>query len=410
MSAISRINKVYLYLMGFLLVVTFILLHTNQNSSQTAATFLLAFSPLLLLNKNPVQQPNNYRLIIASVIGYVTVFLLQYFQREVSDIAHGAARNMLFILLLPMTILLTINLRPSTKQIFYLLFFASILSISPLITDILHHSRRGISATHPIFWGNMALCTGFLCLVFASRLNKQEQFLSYIALIFSIGASLWSGTRGGWITIPIMAIFLAWSKTVSVKNIILLTVSISILLVSYPDSRNKLLRTFNSPNTAYTAADGISASIRIDNSTKARLEMWASALDRFKQSPFIGNGLDGFYSAGNVEFKNQKNTIHKHYNHSHNDVLELLVISGLLGLLAYAAIFFCLARSYIHNLKSKQNQPFVFAGLLLLVEFFLFGLTENFMLNKMTVTYFSILNGLFIGSTLLITDTEKKDA
>lgn len=401
MITLNQLQKSYLYFLVALVVCIFILLHTNQNSSQTLATFFLAFSPLLLLLKNPSAVNKDYKLISFSVIAYITYFLLQYFQRENSDIAYGAARNLLFILLLPITILLVINLKPSKQQIFYLILIASILSISPIFSDLLQHKSRGNSVTHPIFWGNIALCTGLICFVFGHHLPNREKYLSYIGLTFGLAASIWSGTRGGWISLPVVMLFLVWSKSIYYKKIIILTLAICIAISLYPPARQRVIKTFTPPTSAQISAANEDLAINSDNSTNARLAMWKIAFDTFLKSPIIGTGLDGFYSAGDeaIEDKTTSNR-NIRYKHAHNDVLEILSSGGILGLMAYIGIFLSIMRVFISTVKNPNLMPYSFSGILLTLEFLIFGVTETFMLSKLTVVYFSLIGGIMAGSII----------
>lgn len=412
MTTLQTIQKSYIYFLAILATCIFILLHTNQNSSQTLATFLFAFSPFLLLFSPPEAQNTSYKLIVFSVVAYITYFFLQYFQRENSDIAYGAARNLLFLSLLPATIILAIKIKPSKQHVFYLLFATSLLSTSPIFSDLLNHSQRGNSAIHPIFWGNMALCTGFMCFAFGQDLTKRESYLSYIALFFSLAASFWSGTRGGWITIPFIMLFLVYTKIFNFKKIILIFLLISTAIAIHPNSRNRIVNTFTILQPAsINDEEKDNRVISVDNATNERLAMWQIAYTAFLKSPLIGNGLDGFYKAKEAALE-QHQTMEqtRTYKHSHNDILEILSSGGVLGLLFYLIVFASLLRIYITKRKQPNLRPYANTGILLCIEFILFGLTETFMLSKLTVVYFSLINGLLIGSIFMADTREINNA
>lgn len=258
----------------------------------------------------------------------------------------------------------------------------------------------------------MALCTGFMCFAFGQDLTKRESYLSYIALFFSLAASFWSGTRGGWITIPFIMLFLVYTKIFNFKKIILIFLLISTAIAIHPNSRNRIVNTFTILQPAsINDEEKDNRVISVDNATNERLAMWQIAYTAFLKSPLIGNGLDGFYKAKEAALE-QHQTMEqtRTYKHSHNDILEILSSGGVLGLLFYLIVFASLLRIYITKRKQPNLRPYANTGILLCIEFILFGLTETFMLSKLTVVYFSLINGLLIGSIFMADTREINNA
>lgn len=110
------------------------------------------------------------------------------------------------------------------------------------------------------------------------------------------------------------------------------------------------------------------SSYEMDGSTRARQEMIEYGFSQWKKQPVWGYGFDSFkdynalYVTGNLYY-------------SHNNFIELLFNQGVIGFIAYYALYIYL---FVKALKSKAdslNKGFIFGSLLSILFFEYFGVT-----------------------------------
>lgn len=369
----------------------FWLLHTNQSSSQSAATLLLLLTPLCLLfiKDTKIPQQNILILTIASILFFTVYNFLILTQHEFNKDSLTSFRALFFWLIFPIASIIIWKVKPSKKWVFITFSLAAIFSISPVIRDHLLNVQRGHSSGHPIFWGNIALCSGIIA--FALRKSattaKWGSIVGYIALICGLIASFWSQTRGGWISIPLSFVILFTYKSISKKQAVFITLALSIVIFNTPTIENRLKRTFQVSNI-------FTEEIKLDRSTQVRLDMWGAAIEIFKQKPLLGGGFETYQSRAlelieQGEFK--KNIAY--YKQPHSEYLNILVTSGIVGFLALAAIIGLMLYIFM---SMRKNSAYKLAGLLLISQFLVFSISEVFFSTKLTIVYFCVASALII--------------
>lgn len=86
----------------------------------------------------------------------------------------------------------------------------------------------------------------------------------------------------------------------------------------------------------------------VAHSDSMRLRLWESALQIFRQDPWLGSGPDTFQSAlGRAMTDGYLRTHGRNVsqNNAHNDLLQVLTTTGLAGLLAYLGVLLGVARA-----------------------------------------------------------------
>ncbi|OGY94211.1 MAG: hypothetical protein A2406_01905 [Candidatus Komeilibacteria bacterium RIFOXYC1_FULL_37_11] len=183
----------------------------------------------------------------------------------------------------------------------------------------------------------------------------------------------------------VVAIFLLFSHYVSkkVKYFIVVGLTLFILFTGsifvFKDSD------FIQNNSTLRRVANISIT---DATTETRLLTWQLSLRGFTERPILGWGVENFYLVFNKYFPNQ---IFKDagsrvwFDRPHNVFLQYLVDGGILGLLAYLAIFIFALRNFWKHYK-KTHDPVtisIFGGLLiayLVQNFFVFDSLNSYIL------------------------------
>lgn len=247
-------------------------------------------------------------------------------------------------------------------------------------------SRPVASTSNAIHYGNVSMLLGLLSMCGIEWARHQRHAIAWTALLAAgllggMVGSILSGSRGGWLALPICAVIFALVRTnklsarsigMSITLLIVLTTAAfvmphSLIRERTDDAVAQFRKIDRDPNSVYT-------------SVGQRLQMWSSALDLSKQHPFIGLGRTG-YLEGKKELlaEGKITSTISDYTNAHNDYIDALVkrgITGLLCLLALLLIPLCtFARALRHS--SPAVQPYALGGIVLCTSYLIFGLTTT---------------------------------
>lgn len=248
----------------------------------------------------------------------------------------------------------------------------------------------------------------FLAKSFSKEIFKSWKFwLGLVALCFAIIAS---GTRGVWLSMlapAVVVIFLMIHYKVRVLAILPLIsyglVIILFVLSPFISMGLNWVRTVNSDDNFLERAGSI---YDLDESSNVgRLEIWKSSLDYAIHHP-LGTGYGNFISSiadtKNESFeqvaeqKNLRFNLPQKFITAHSLYLHLLVELGLLGLMAFGAIwlgFFKKVWTYLRSVKfesTDQSQLLLNIGLAL-IWLLAYGLFDVTILNERVLLYLMAL-------------------
>lgn len=207
----------------------------------------------------------------------------------------------------------------------------------------------------------------------------------------------------------VVSIFLLFSKYVRKKSkyiilaglffVVFLTASIFMLKDNaFVQNNNTLSRVAN-----------ISIS---DTTTETRLLTWQLSLKAWQEKPILGWGQENFYEAFNKYFPNdifERANSQVWFDRPHNVFLQELVEGGILGLLAYLAVFiFAFLNLWKHYRKTHDPITIsVFGGLLIAYlgqNFFVFDSINSYILMILFLAVSVFLAGDFKANVRLKMD------
>lgn len=196
---------------------------------------------------------------------------------------------------------------------------------------------------NPITFGNVALMLGILSVFTLSALKEHLGWYAIplvgIAVILGVLGSLLSGTRGGWISLPILvAIISYWifgrRKRYQFFSLISVLVFFFLASLTIPVVGERI-------SAGYLEIVQIMQGHWTGGSVGTRLQMWYAAILAFWESPFIGVGLGQYF-----EFKKElvevglvKSNILS-FPYAHNELLHYLAEMGLLGFIPLVLLYF----------------------------------------------------------------------
>lgn len=221
-----------------------------------------------------------------------------------------------------------------------------------------------------------------------NKKNNESNFFNNILLIINIIFLVLSSSRKAvlFLIIPILSIFILKSKNIlsSISKVLLSFFMIIIMLILiikvdflYDTVGHRIENMIN----------GIFGQGEIDASTKTRFLLIENGMNWYKEKPLIGYGL-GNYS---VLFMQKYNWGIAYY--AHNNYIELLVNTGIIGIMIYYSLFISLILMFISILKKRNENNALLFGVLISILICDFGMTsyyEFFTQFLILIVYFGI--------------------
>lgn len=295
------------------------------------------------------------------------------------------------------TVMLTVlAFRPSRKALWWGLIAGAVAG-----AVFVAYQRWGLGVERPgglinsITFGDIMLCMALMCLAGTLDFAGRSAIWPGLGALAGLVGSIASGTRGGWVAIVFAAVLLVRYGHVLRgrlrKGLALLALAlvVSTYFIPQTGARERIdegisdVRQYFNGGPTYTSV-GI------------RLELWRSALQLIGRHPLLGASVPTvrremaqLVSSGRVH------PYVLEFEHFHNDILQALVFGGVAGLLAWGATLvlpFQFFRRQLHH-SAGLNAP-ALAGMLLVLSYFSFGLTE--------VIFWSVRSNLFYAMMLFL--------
>ncbi|MEK7134280.1 MAG: O-antigen ligase family protein [Patescibacteria group bacterium] len=131
-----------------------------------------------------------------------------------------------------------------------------------------------------------------------------------------------------------------------------------------------------------------------DTTTQSRFIIWGMALEGWKERPILGWGQEHFITVFNKYYKPELYKQEPFFDRAHNVFLDWLISGGILGLLAYLAIFFIAAWTLFRSRVFTALEGSVLIGLLaayFVQNLFVFDNLGSYMLFVMVLGYVALV-------------------
>lgn len=285
-----------------------------------------------------------------------------------------------------LVLLLLLNLKNYKEFLWYGVvsgsFFAFILS---LYERFLLGYERAHGGEHPIMFGNMGMLLGMMSFssaaYFYDKRQKSWMFIAIFSGFCGIGASFLSGSRGGWVALPLILFFLLWHSRSLVSNktrmimILILTFCLTLVFViPQTNVKNRIEGTLANLSL-------YSSGIDKDTSIGLRFEMWKSAYFSFSLSPLFGVGSDGSMEQKKVWV--EKKLVHPkvvNYSHAHNEYLDTLEKRGIVGLFFLLVLYLVPLKLFLKKIYQYEHdwsvKSYAITGALIPMCYIDFGLSQ----------------------------------
>lgn len=398
------------------------------NGYKAIPVILLLYSLLTLFSMPRAILTKDVSILIGAFLFYFSIFAF-------SALLNGDSLSRLdgpsrFILCIPIFILI-LRYPPPFSWISTSLVIASyIAGIAALILVFYYGQDRAFRSGHdflskgymPIQSGNIAMTFGIICLPIAIYHLKKSAFIISIVCsfgaAFGISASYLSGSRGGWVFVPIAILFLLYmNRTAVQKNsktlvaFIILTIPTLLMLTMInitPTMQEKESRIDDISQDINTYTGG-----NPDSSTGIRLELWRDSVYTFMEAPLVGVGYKERLELRDLRQKDGLIILPDwaRNSHAHNQYFEALSVRGLLGFIGLMGIFiaplFVFRKMYRDG--NTQVKTIAQCGTLSVIMMMGYCLTQAMFKHNSGAIFYPLMTVILLGSGLVLVkkETEK---
>lgn len=264
--------------------------------------------------------------------------------------------------------------------------------------------------TNAIQWGNLALLLGTMLVLQAAALRRQlgrrVLALAAAAALMGFNASVLSGSRGGWLALLLampVALYLLWR--VRPKAVVKVLAGVAIVVAVVGVANHAVLS--QRWEVMEQEIKEYEASRTANNSVGQRLEHWRFAWNLGLERPVLGWGMQGY-----LDEKERRVAAGEYapdiiqYLFTHNELLDVFVKTGLVGVLAlllfYAvpACMFWPTRARVAAYAAQppqvraQMMALRLAGLSIPLLYAGFGLTQVYFAHNSGIMPFVFLTTL----------------
>ncbi len=255
--------------------------------------------------------------------------------------------------------------------------------------------RYGISSLDLIHFGDFELLLGVLSLHLMKPHTSKQWYLSLLGwcgLVAGIAASLLSGSRGGWLAIPVFVIiYFSINNPRNALRTISITFAAAVLaiavLLSLSDSFSRRM----SEMAQDFKVIGVEKS---DSDTGIRLQLYVAAAEVFFRHPLFGVGPEGFalemqpmLDAGKIT----PQAANYGRGEVHSDLLAKAAGMGTLGVAALLATYLVPLWLFLRVCHSGNFiiRRAALSGVTFIVGFMIFGLTVEFLSLTLVTAFYS---------------------
>lgn len=258
---------------------------------------------------------------------------------------------------------------------------------------------RATGYTHVIQFGNLSMMMGVLCLAGLGWAAISPRYRYVWVIVLLLGAlggvlgSLLSGSRGGWIGLPLVLLVLyrGYGRYFTAR---LKAVAVVLVLVGAATVYG--LPQLGVQERVHQAVSDVQQYISGENratSIGGRFDMWRGAAILIAEKPLTGWGRQGYVEAMNE--LGEKGVIDPYaaqFEHAHNEFIDALAKRGLPGLVVLLALYLIPMRFFYQGFDDAiHTRAVAVAGVLLPVTYMDFGLSQSFLTHNSGIMMYAFL-------------------
>jgi O-antigen ligase len=283
------------------------------------------------------------------------------------------------------------------KQYFKYLLAGSIVS-GPLYLGIALNSvasKSGLPASgyyHHITFGDAAMLNAvFLAAMLVTwKVRPVLKVVVAVSLLCALYASVLSQARGAWLALPFCGALLFYltlkSYQVKIKIVVPVLLLVTAVIAVSPAGKVIESRVIEAAHEIESFASGE----KVDTSVGGRLAMWDIALEVWREHPVLGTGPGDFDQE--IMCRQSQGIYPSIDVHAsvHNIYLQALATTGTVGFLILCFALLIQPARVFYRASPGRLTPAKLAGLMVIVAYAVFGLTESWILRAPAVSMFLI--------------------
>ena len=253
--------------------------------------------------------------------------------------------------------------------------------------------------THPILFGDVCLVLAFMGAAWVLSLKNLKQWrglCSGLVLTGGMLASALSGSRGSWLALSALGGLWLWqlvrceTKTNLLPAALIIT-AIGLGLLVWPQSsvRDRF-------STTWQEWSSFRFNKEPEGSMATRFYLWRSASLMWRESPVVGVGMGQYPHALHDQVdQGRAPEILLQWDHPHSEYFSVLATRGFLGLGSVLALLMLPAwKQWRLCIRDGPDNWAAMAGVMLIVGYAFFCLTETMFDRGFAVTAFAFLLGM----------------
>lgn len=257
--------------------------------------------------------------------------------------------------------------------------------------------QRAGGYTNAIQYGNLAMLMGVWCVAGLGWAHTQThcrrwQLLLVVGALCGVLASLLSGSRGGWIGLPVVlwVLYRAYGRMLAPR--IKLALAALILASGAIVLATPQLHVAERLHLAVSDVDQYFNHQNAHTSVGARFAMWHGATQLYLAKPVFGWGERGYQPAmAQLVDEGKADPIIREFGHPHNEILNVASKHGTIGLIALLLLWGVPLKLFAAGLRSADLtvRALATAGILLPVTYIDYGLSQAFLSHNSGVMMYA---------------------
>ena len=350
--------------------------------------------------------------LVAMAVLPAAILLTQIFHQQYSAPPYDAASR--FLLAVPIFLLLRRIKFDVVAIVQYGFPIGAIVGLAAgIYLYVESYGRMRTYFLDAIHFGDFELILGVMSLLSINWISRDSFVLrSFKTCGFFAGiyASYASGTRGGWVAIPVFLMVYYFFNTLKLPRktfaaifLFLLTAFASIYAFN-PQIRQHINGPFNDIKEFYRG--------NRDTDTGVRLQLYNAAILMVVRNPLFGVGPDGFKEEmTTMQESGQITALAAGVGRGevHNEILSRTVSSGIFGLVAILLIYLVPFKIFVRSARSSsaQAKQAGIMGVTFVSGFFVFGLTVDILNLTMASAFYSFTVAVLLATSLNIHHDEQ---
>lgn len=339
----------------------------------------------------------------------IAIFLSQSYHQSYNGHPYDAASR--FLLAVPIFLLLKrmrFNVLAAVQYGFPVAAIAGFVMLKPIADG-----RYGITTLDLIHFGNFELVLGFMSALSINWTGRDELLLKMLKVagfLTGIYASIASGSRGGWIALPVFLLIFINFRYEKVPPKALISALLMLIMVgffgyTFSDKIHHRTTELGSELAAFQHGNP-------DTSTGVRLQLFKAAVVVIIENPVFGVGPDGFAREMDPMMKAGEVTpmaAELGKGEVHNEILSKAAGLGVFGLIAILSIYLVPLRTFYRAMRSKSTRirQAGMLGLVFVSGFMVSGLTAETLNLTMAAAFYSLTVAVLLAACLNINHGEQ---